>query len=145
MPENEFNKLFSKNLNYYLDINSKTQLELSKFMGVSAATVSNWCKGIKLPRMDKVDMICEYFNINRSDLIQDKKNKEPIIRNQSEKDVEKILMQTQKQLTSQEGLMFEGEPASQESIDSILAAMKIGMELAREKNKKYTPKKYIKD
>ena len=46
---------------------------------------------------------------------------------------------------SQEGLMFDGKPASPEAIDSILSAMQIGMEIAKKKNKeKYTPKKYKK-
>lgn len=63
-----------------------------------------------------------------------------------ERDIEKILDQTKEQLLSQEGLMFDGKPASQEAIDSILSAMQVGMELAKKKNKeKYTPKKYKKD
>ena len=42
--------------------------------------------------------------------------------------------------------MFDGDPASPEAIDSILSAMRIGMEMAKKKNKeKYTPKKYKKD
>ena len=41
-------------------------------MGVSQATVSNWCKGIKTPRMDKIDKICEFFNCKRSDLMEEK-------------------------------------------------------------------------
>lgn len=42
--------------------------------------------------------------------------------------------------------MFDGNPASQEEINSIISAMKVGMELAKQKNKeKYTPKKYKKD
>ena len=61
-------------------------------------------------------------------------------------DIEKILDQTREQLTSQEGLMFDGEPASPEAVDSILAALQVGMEMAKLKNKeKYTPKKYKKD
>lgn len=61
------------------------------------------------------------------------------------RDIEKILDQTREQLTSQEGLMFDGEPASPEAVDSILAAMQVGMEMAKLKNKeKYTPKKYKK-
>ena len=48
------------------------------------------------------------------------------------------------QLLSQEGLMFDSDPASPEAVDSILAAMQIGMEMAKKKNKeKYTPKKYL--
>ena len=63
-----------------------------------------------------------------------------------ERDIEKILDQTRNQLLSQEGLMFDGQPATPEAIDSILSAMQVGMELAKKKNKeKYTPKKYKKD
>lgn len=62
-----------------------------------------------------------------------------------ERDIEKILDQTREKLMSQEGLMFDGNPASPEAIESILSAMQIGMELAKKKNKeKYTPNKYRK-
>ena len=62
------------------------------------------------------------------------------------KQIEEILQQTKDKLTSQEGLMFDGNPASPEAIESILSAMEIGMEMAKKKNKeKYTPKKYKKD
>jgi len=62
------------------------------------------------------------------------------------KDIAKILEHTKELLLSQEGLMFDGDPASPEAINSILDAMQIGMEMAKKKNKeKYTPKKYKKD
>lgn len=62
-----------------------------------------------------------------------------------EKDIKNILENTE-QLLKQDGLMFDGEPASQEAIDSILSAMQIGMEMAKKKNKElYTPKKYKKE
>ena len=48
----------------------KTQLELAEFVGVSDASVNNWVNGIKLPRMDKVDKICKFLNVKRSDLIE---------------------------------------------------------------------------
>ena len=71
---------------------------------------------------------------------------EPQLTHRDEKDISKILDQTKQQLLSQEGLMFDGDPASPEAIESILSAMQIGMELAKKKNKeKYTPKKYKKD
>lgn len=62
-----------------------------------------------------------------------------------ERDIEKIINQTREKLVSQEGLMFDGDPASPEAIDSILSAMQIGMELAKKKNKeRFTPRKYKK-
>ena len=76
MSEKDFNLLFSKNLNHYLNINDKTQLDLAKYLGASASAVSAWCRGVKTPRMDKVDAMCEYFGIKRSDLMEDKSDQE---------------------------------------------------------------------
>ena len=88
-------------------------------------------------------MMANFFGIEKSDLVEDRS---PSLSRRDTRDIEKILEQTREQLTSQEGLMFDGDPASPEAIDSILSAMQIGMEMAKKKNKeKYTPKKYKKD
>ncbi len=71
MSEQELNKIIAKNISYYLESSGKTQLDLATYMGVSQASVSNWCKGIKIPRMDKIDKICSFFHILRSDLMED--------------------------------------------------------------------------
>ena len=93
--------------------------------------------------MDKVEILAQYFNINRSDLIEEKPP--GALTTRDKRDIEKILDQTREQLLSQEGLMFDGDPASPEAIESILSAMQIGIEMAKKKNKeKYTPKKYKK-
>ena len=72
MSESEFNRVFSENLRYYLELRGKTQAELAKFVGVSTAAVNTWCKGLKNPRMDKTDKICAFLNCSRSDLIEDR-------------------------------------------------------------------------
>lgn len=145
MSEKELNKIIADNITRQMELNNRTQLELAEYMNVSQATVSNWCKGVKMPRMSKIDMICKFFNINRSDLMNDSSN-QPELNKRDTKQIEEILQQTKDKLTSQEGLMFDGDPASAEAIESILSAMEIGMEMAKKKNKeKYTPKKYKKD
>lgn len=72
MSEKEYGIIFSKNLNYYMNKYDITQAALAKKIGVSPATISNWCNGIKLPRMDKVDALANYFGIRRSDLMVEK-------------------------------------------------------------------------
>lgn len=67
----------AKNLSHILRSKNMTQLELSELMGVSTATVSNWCNGIKLPRMDKIDKLCTILSINRSDLVDNKPSSSP--------------------------------------------------------------------
>lgn len=74
MPEDDYKKIFSKNLKYYMDKNGKNQMDLMKDLGFSSSTVSNWCTGLKLPRMDKVQILADYFGILKSDLIEEKSN-----------------------------------------------------------------------
>jgi len=46
-------------------------------------------------------------------------------------------------METNEALMFDGNPMSEEARESILAAMKLGLEAAKSKNKaRFTPKKY---
>lgn len=71
MDEQNFNLIFSRNLRSYLSLNKMTQVELANRLGVGTTSVYNWCNGLKLPRMDKVDKMCEIFSCKRSDLITD--------------------------------------------------------------------------
>lgn len=68
MSEQELQRIVAENISNLLIWRKKTQSDLAKYMNVSRTTVSNWCSGIKLPRMDKVDKICGYFDINRSEM-----------------------------------------------------------------------------
>lgn len=72
MAEEEYKKIFAKNLKRYMELHGKNQMDLMKDLHLSSSTVSNWCTGLKLPRMDKVQLLADYFGINKSDLIEDK-------------------------------------------------------------------------
>lgn len=69
MNEQSFNMLFARNLRNFLITNNMTQVELAKKLSVGTTSVYNWCNGVKVPRMDKVDKMCEIFSCKRSDLI----------------------------------------------------------------------------
>lgn len=69
--KNRVQKIFTKNLNNLLSEHNKTQLELANFIGVSNTSVNKWTKGYNTPRMDKIDLICSFFHINREDLLTD--------------------------------------------------------------------------
>lgn len=74
MSEDSYQKIFSKNLNYYMALNNKSQTDLVNDLGFNKSAVSTWCNGTRLPRMDKVEVLAKYFNINRSDLIEEKES-----------------------------------------------------------------------
>lgn len=64
--------IFAENLNRYMKENGKTRRDISDALGVSYYTVTDWVKGKKYPRMDKVELLANYFCILKSDLIEDK-------------------------------------------------------------------------
>ena len=72
MADDEYKKIFSKNLRHYMNLNNKNQMDLINDLSLSSSTVSNWCTGLKLPRMDKVQMLADYFGILKSDLLENK-------------------------------------------------------------------------
>lgn len=71
MNDIEQKQIFSKNLISYLEKNNKTQKEVAEVINVSPQTFNTWCQGIALPRMGKVQRLADYFNISKSDLLDD--------------------------------------------------------------------------
>lgn len=69
MNENEQKKIFSRNLIRLIEKSGKTQKEIADAIGVSPQTFNTWVQGIALPRMGKVQVLADYFNVNKSDLI----------------------------------------------------------------------------
>jgi transcriptional regulator with XRE-family HTH domain len=61
--------IFKDNLNKLFEEKCTTQKALADFLGVSGTTISDWRKGKKMPRMDKIDKICQFFHVDRSDLL----------------------------------------------------------------------------
>ncbi len=72
MTDVEQKQIFSRNLLNYLNMENKSQKEVADAIGVSPQTFNTWCQGIALPRMGKVQMLADYFGIEKSDLIEDK-------------------------------------------------------------------------
>lgn len=64
--------IFADNLKRYMDEAGKTRRDLCNALGISYFTVSSWVNGTKYPRMDKVEMLAQYFGISKSDLIEEK-------------------------------------------------------------------------
>lgn len=124
-----------------------TPYKVAKEAGVTQTALSNWKSGRSTPTTKTLQKIADYFGVTIDYLMTGKgdSEKEPQLKPKDKKDIREILASTE-ELLKQDGLMFDGDPASPEAIDSILSAMQIGMEMAKKKNKeKYTPKKYRKE
>ena len=65
----------AKNLQYYIKRSGKSQKELAEMVGVASSTFNDWVKGKKYPRIDKIEMLANFFRIQKSDLIEEKGDK----------------------------------------------------------------------
>ncbi len=65
-------EIFAYNLNFYMRENGKSRKDVADAIGVSYFTFTDWVKGKKYPRMDKVEKLANYFNIKISDLVEKK-------------------------------------------------------------------------
>lgn len=67
---------FAKNLLFYLEWSGKTQKDVAEAIGVTPASLNEWTKAKKYPRIDKIELLARYFGILKSDLIEkgDKKS-----------------------------------------------------------------------
>lgn len=67
-------QVFAKNLETYMKINNIDRSQLCTALGIKYPTVSAWLSASKYPRIDKIEMLANYFGIQKSDLIENKEH-----------------------------------------------------------------------
>lgn len=74
IPKNDkTNKaVFAKNLRFYMEQAGVTRSELCQALGIKYTTLTDWVKGNTYPRIDKIALLAEYFDIEKSDLVEDR-------------------------------------------------------------------------
>ena len=70
-------EIFAKNLSYFIKRSGKDQKEIAESIGVAPSTFNEWVKAKKYPRIDKIEILANYFGILKSDLIEEKAQKNP--------------------------------------------------------------------
>lgn len=68
----QMKEIMAKNIQKFLDKKGVDQTEMANALEFPESTVSNWMTATTYPRLDKIQAMADYFNIYRSDLIEDK-------------------------------------------------------------------------
>ncbi len=82
---------FAEMLKYYLMMNNKTQKDLVEDLGYDKSTVSSWCSGNRVPKIDVIIDIAKYLHVNVGDLIEDNRNEENYYLNDDAKEMAQFL------------------------------------------------------
>lgn len=67
----ELAKTIGRNITKRLIEKDKTQQDMCNDLGWKKGTVSAWVNGTRMPKMDKIDIMCKYFGCERDDLLFD--------------------------------------------------------------------------
>ena len=74
MKNNLGNKeTMSKNIQFYMDKNNISRNDLCSALNVPYTTLRDWLKAITYPRIDKIEMMANYFGISKADLVEERK------------------------------------------------------------------------
>ena len=63
-------EIFSKNLKRLVTNSNLSQREIAISINVSPQTFNTWINGIAIPRMTSIQLLADYFNVEKSDLIE---------------------------------------------------------------------------
>lgn len=122
--------------------------EAAEVLDMPYTTYVNYEKGTREPNSEVLIKIANFYDVSIDYLIGHSHNTKntPALTPKDERDIAKDLESLLAQLDSSDNLMFDGDPMSDEAKESIRAAMKLGLEAAKVKNKeRFTPKKYRKE
>lgn len=133
IEEKETQRIFSDNLKYYLKLNNKTQLDLANAIGVSNTTINNYVKGYNAPRMDKVDKICKYLGVSRSDLMEERIKER--IQNTENQDISIMVDDLMNNLNSTQTLMYKGEPMDEVTKELVRTSIEQAARIAMARHK----------
>lgn len=60
----------SQNIQRYMAQKGISRAKLADDLGVKYTTLSDWVKGNSYPRIDKIEMMANYFGISKADLVE---------------------------------------------------------------------------
>lgn len=74
MSNNLGNKqTMAQNIKYYMEKNDKSRKDMCEALGVSYMTFADWVNAKTYPRIDKIEMMAQFFRVSKSDLVEERK------------------------------------------------------------------------
>lgn len=64
-------EILAKNLKKYIAKSGKDRSDIAKEVGLPYSTMTDWVNGKKYPRIDNIEKLAGYFNVSKSELIED--------------------------------------------------------------------------
>jgi repressor LexA len=63
-------KVMGDNILYYMNLHGIDRRDFAKALGVPYSSLTDWINGNTYPRIDRIQMMADYFHIEKSDLVE---------------------------------------------------------------------------
>ena len=63
--------VLAKNLKKYIAKSGKDRAKVAEALDVPYSTMTDWVNGKKYPRINNIEKLADYFNVSKSELIED--------------------------------------------------------------------------
>lgn len=122
-------QVMAKNIRYYMERNGLNATDLALELDFKYSTVLDWLKANTYPRIDKIEMMANYFKIEKSDLVEDKSTKS------ENQDISTMVDDLMNNLNSTQTLMFKGEPMDEITKELVRASIEQAARIAMARHK----------
>jgi repressor LexA len=65
-------KTMANNINYYMKKRGVSRTQLSNTLNVAYTTLTDWLNAKTYPRIDKIELLANYFGVEKSDLVEER-------------------------------------------------------------------------
>ena len=131
---------FAERLRDFRKQKEMTQAQLAKAIGVTTRTVTNYEAGRNYPNMDVISKLEKLFDV-QIELLMD--SQEEFVAQAQEKYGYRGKLGAER-LVAEVGGLFAGGDLTETDKDAVMQALQEAYWDAKQRNKKYTPKKYRK-
>ena len=122
-------EVMAKNIRYYMERKGLNAKDFSIELDFKYSTVLDWLNAKTYPRIDKIEMMANYFNIEKSDLVEDKsKEKEKI-------DISIMVNDLIENLNSSQTLMYKEEPMDELTKELVKSSIEQAARIAMARHK----------
>lgn len=126
-------EVLAANLKKYMQLRNKSRKEVSKDLGISYYTFSDWVNAKKYPRMDKIESLANYFGITKSDLIEGNISDE--MDTYSDMDISNEMKKLLSKLQATEHKMtVDGKPLDAGTRELLISSLENSLKIAKMMN-----------
>ena len=112
-----------------------SQSALAEALEISRGSISFYENGERVPDILVLCKVSNFFNVS-TDYLHGHTNDKFTLTKEDKIDIKNSLEKIKCDLSTDETILFDGEPMCKEAIESLLTAMEVGLSLVKQKQKR---------